>query len=258
MIGIGGTGYKVLRDFRKRLWGEQPDIRKRHSLPVRFLYIDSDELNKPENIAGNPDLRVNGQDTAITPDEYLNIKNVNLNSVFDNLGGYPRLRYVVGNGAFIRSCMGEVGAAAGQKRRAGRILFANNAHTYINKIHNIVQELSETVGNAKDLNIYIFAMIPEQLPPAGADAGRYHANGYAALMELSALNAGVFQPCDVVKGLPHITLTRPGDNKQFGLTVYTNVNRNGAMVDSYKPLPQREPSRFPCGVPYGHTPGKAA
>lgn len=157
MIGIGGTGYKVLRDFRKRLWGEQPDIRKRHSLPVRFLYIDSDELNKPENIAGNPDLRVNGQDTAITPDEYLNIKNVNLNSVFDNLGGYPRLRHVVGNGAFIRSCMGEVGAAAGQKRRAGRILFANNAHTYINKIHNIVQELSETVGNAKDLNIYIFA-----------------------------------------------------------------------------------------------------
>lgn len=271
MIGIGGTGYKVLRDFRKRLWGEQPDIRKRHSLPVRFLYIDSDELNKPENIAGNPDLRVNGQDTAITPDEYLNIKNVNLNSVFDNLGGYPRLRHVVGNGAFIRSCMGEVGAAAGQKRRAGRILFANNAHTYINKIHNIVQELSETVGNAKDLNIYIFAglaggtgsgsivdavsllladeslagasievfaMIPEQLPPAGADAGRYHANGYAALMELSALNAGVFKPCDVVKGLPHITLTRPGDNKQFGLTVYTNVNRNGAMVDSYTVLPQ--------------------
>lgn len=105
MIGIGGTGYKVLRDFRKRLWADVSDARARRNLPVRFLYIDSDEQMRPANLAGNPDLRVNGQDTAITPDEYLDIKNVDLNTVFDNLSSYPRLRHVIGNGAFIRTCM---------------------------------------------------------------------------------------------------------------------------------------------------------
>ncbi len=273
LIGIGGTGYNVLRDFRKRMWAEEPDIKKRNALPVKFLYIDSDENMTPDKLAGNPDLRVNGQDTAITPDEYLGIKNVNLDSIFNNLAGFPRLRHVIGNGEFIRSCMGEVGKAAGQKRRAGRILFAHNAGDYINKVRNMIQNLNSKTGNSGDLNIYIFAglaggtgsgsivdavslllsdptlksnnanievfaMIPEKLAPSGADAGRYHANGYAALSELSALNAGVFLPADVLNGYEHINLNHPGDNKQFGLTVYTNENRNNAVVDSYKVLPQ--------------------
>lgn len=273
LIGIGGTGYNVLRDFRKRMWAEEPDIKKRNALPVKFLYIDSDEEMTPAKLAGNPDLRVNGQDTAITPDEYLGIKNVNLDSIFNNLAGFPRMRHIVGNGEFIRSCMGEVGKAAGQKRRAGRILFAHNAGDYINKVRNMIQNLNAKTGNSADLNIYIFAglaggtgsgsivdavslllcdptlknsntnievfaMIPEQFPPSGADAGRYHANGYAALSELSALNAGVFLPTDVLTGSEHITLNRPGDNKQFGLTLYTNENRNNAVVDSYTVLPQ--------------------
>lgn len=273
LIGIGGTGYKVLRDFRKRMWAEEPDIKKRNQMPVKFLYIDSDEDSTPAKLAGNPDLRVNGQDTAITPDEYLGIKNVNLDAVFANLPGFPRLRHVVGNGEFIRSCMGEVGKAAGQKRRAGRILFAQNAGEYVNKVRNMIQNLSSTVGNSNDVNIYVFAglaggtgsgsivdavslilsdkalassnvnleviaMIPEKLPPTGADAGRYHANGYAALSELSALNAGVFLPADVLSGQEHITLSHPGDNKQFGLTVYTNQNRKGAVVDSFTVMPQ--------------------
>lgn len=270
LIGIGGTGYKVLREFRKRLCTEVPDITMRKRQPIRFLYIDSDEELKPEKLMGSDDLCVNGQDTAITPDEYLNIKNVNLDEVFVNLANYPNLRYVVGNGEFIKNCMGEVGAAAGQKRRAGRILFAANAKEYINKVKNIVADLQQDMNDANDLTIYIFAglaggtgsgaivdavaqlladeqlaeaklevfaMIPEQLPPTGADAGRYHANGYAALTELSALNAGVFLPADVVNGREHITLCHPVNLKQFGLTVYTNVNRNGVVVNSYTTLP---------------------
>lgn len=271
LIGIGGTGYNVLRDFRKRLWTEVPDAKERRKLPVRFLYIDSDEKTTPAKLGGSSDLRVNGQDTAITPDEYLGIKNVDMNGVFNNLSAFPRLRHVVGNGTFLRSCLGEVGEAAGQKRRAGRILFAQNAHEYLNKLHTIVQEMNGTVGNASDLNIYIFAglaggtgsgsivdavaqlisdqqltdakvevfaMLPEELAPSGADAGRYHANGYAALTELSALNAGVFLPADVVNGREHVVLNHPDFTKQFGLTVYTNKNRNGATVDSYTTMPE--------------------
>lgn len=268
LIGLGGTGYKVLRDFRKRLWAEYPDLTERRKLPVRFLYVDSDENATPEKLAGNDDLRVNGQDTAITPDEYLSIKNVDLNAIFNSLSSYPNLRHVIGNAAFVKNCIGEVGAAAGQKRRAGRILFAANAHEYNSKITHILGDLQHEIGNANDLHIYIFtglaggtgsgsivdaaaqilvkfpqaklevfAMLPEQIPPKGADAGRYHANGYAALSELSALNAGVFLPSDVSNGAEHIALHHPDRNKQFGMTVYTNVNRNGAVVDSYTTLP---------------------
>lgn len=268
LIGIGGTGYKVLREFRKRFWAEVPNAKERKNSPVRFLYIDSDANTTPDSLAGNDDLRVNGQDTAITPDEYLGIKNIDLNSVFDNLSNYPNLKPIIGNGAFIRNCIGEVGAAAGQKRRAGRILFAANAHEYNKKITHIIGELQKTTGSARDLNIYIFAglaggtgsgsivdaiaqvlihhpdakievfaMVPERIIPQGLDAGRYHANGYAALCELSALNAGTYLPADVSTGKEHITLSHPDRGNQFGLTVYTNVNRNGATVDSFTTLP---------------------
>ncbi len=268
LIGLGGTGYKVLRDFRKRIWADFPDITERRRLPVRFLYVDSDAATTPESLAGRDELRVNGQDTAITPDEFLFIRNIDLNAIFQNITNYPNLRHVIGNAEFVRTCMGEVGAAAGQKRRAGRILFAANAHNFNSKINHIIQDLQKTTGGANDLRIYVFtglaggtgsgsiidvvsqllvhhpeaqlevfAMIPEKIAPAGADAGRYHANGYAALMELSALNAGVFLPTDVSNGAEHISLPHPDRTKQFGLTVYSNINRNGAVVDSFTTMP---------------------
>ncbi len=82
LIGLGGTGYKVLRDFRKRIWADFPDITERRRLPVRFLYVDSDAATTPESLAGRDELRVNGQDTAITPDEFLFIRNIDLNAIF--------------------------------------------------------------------------------------------------------------------------------------------------------------------------------
>lgn len=268
LIGIGGTGYKVLRDFRKRLWTEVPDLTKRNQLPIKFLYVDSDASATPAKLRGNEDLRVNGQDTAITEAEYMDIRNIDLNAIFNNLTSYPNLRHVIGNGAFVRNCIGEVGAAAGQKRRAGRILFAANAHNFNSKLTSLIGDLQRQTGNSNDLNIYVFAglaggtgsgsivdavaqilvkhpdanlevfaMIPEKIAPKGADAGRYHANGYAALMELSALNVGSYLPADVSNGNEHITLPHPDRNNQFNLTVYSNVNRNGATVDSYTTLP---------------------
>lgn len=270
LIGIGGTGYNILSEFRKRLWAEVPDPKQRQKLPIRFLYIDSCEETTPDKLMGREELRVSDQDTAITPNEYINIKNVNLNAIFANMASYPHLRYVIGNGEFIKNCLGDVGAAAGQKRRAGRILFASNAHNYVSKLKTIMADLQKNKGDLKDLVFYVFAglaggtgsgsivdavaqlltddvlsqskvevyaMIPEQLPPKEAPAGRYHANGYAALTELSALNAGAFLPADVVKGTEHIILKRPTDMKQFGLNVYTNVNRNGVVVDSLEVLP---------------------
>lgn len=269
LIGIGGTGYNVLREFRKRMWEEFPDMNARNKLPVRFLYIDSDEDMTPAKLAGNDELKIKGQDTAITPAEYLGIKNVNINAIFDNSTAYPGLKHVVENGQFVKTSIGEVGKAAGQKRRAGRILFASNAAAFNQKVEFIINDLQRSAGNANDLHIYVFAglaggtgsgsvvdatsqlitrypnaqvevfaMLPEELAPQGADAGRYHANGYAALSELSALNVGVFLPSDVATGQEHIKPDATNSNKRFGLSVYTNVNGNGAVVGSFTELPK--------------------
>lgn len=269
LIGLGGTGYNVLREIRKRFWEKYPDAAERNKQPVRFLYIDSDEDMTPAKLAGRDDLRVNGQDTAITPNEYLSIKNVNINFLFDNIHNFPGLKHVVGGAEFTKACLGEVGKAAGQKRRAGRILFASNVKEFNDKINYLINDVQHVTGNNEGLNIFVFtglaggtgsgsvvdavsqlitrhpeasvevfAMLPEQLAPDNCDAGRYHANGYAAISELSALNAGAFLPSDVATGNEHIAPDPDNSNKRFGLTVYSNTNRNGAVVDSFTELPK--------------------
>lgn len=83
----------------------------------------------------------------------------------------------------------------------------------------------------------VYAMVPELDIPAGCQAGRYHQNGYAALKELSALNIGRFVPSDVIRGEENIELDFT-PNKQFGLMLYSNVNENGVVVNSFTELPQ--------------------
>jgi len=89
----------------------------------------------------------------------------------------------------------------------------------------------------KHANIMVYAMVPELDIPAGCQAGRYHQNGYAALKELSALNIGRFVPSDVIRGEEKIELDFT-PNKQFGLMLYSNVNENGVVVNSFTELPQ--------------------
>ena len=41
LIGLGGTGGKILKAFRQRLWTEY-DSSQRKNLPIEFIYVDSD------------------------------------------------------------------------------------------------------------------------------------------------------------------------------------------------------------------------
>ena len=41
LIGLGGTGGKILKAFRQRLWTEF-DSSQRKNLPIEFIYVDSD------------------------------------------------------------------------------------------------------------------------------------------------------------------------------------------------------------------------
>lgn len=266
LIGLGGTGGKVLKALRKRLFLEFPDEADRAKLSIGFVYVDSTrEMMQP----GDSSFTVMGMDASFTESEFVDIKSVSLSYILDNVDNFPGLKNVVPDAESMRNALGEIGAAAGQKRRAGRILFAANCDKYIaalrmqyDKVRSISRRDSlnihifaglaggtgsgaiiDAVAQARaqawfrDANITVYAMIPELVIPFGYQAGRYHQNGYAALSELNALNIGSFLPCDVITHDEHIALDS-NISKQFGLVLYSNVNENGITVNSSTQLPQ--------------------
>lgn len=268
LIGLGGTGGKVLKAFRKRLMEEFPNSEDRNRLPLGYVYVDSSRELMNEK---DPSWKVMGESACFTESEFVDIKKVDLNAILQNITNYPGLRGVVGNGTAMGQTLGEVGAAAGQKRRAGRILFGANCAKYISAINqqfelirqrstktdvtfhiftglaggtgsgSIVDAIAQirNLPNYAGAPIMVYAMVPEIQIPNGCEAGRYQQNGYAALSELSAMCCGEFNPWNVISGSGAINLRQvnPNTNRQFSLMLYSNENDNNSTVDSFKELP---------------------
>ena len=267
LVGLGGTGGKVLKAFRKRILQEFPDDAERHALSIGYVYVDS---TREMMVKGDPSFKVMGKDASFNETEFVDIKSVNLTQILDHVNSFPGLANVVRNGESMKNTIGEVGKAAGQMRRAGRILFAANCNNYISalmsqylKVRDITHKddvnihiftgLAGGTGSGaiidviaqtrkkeefRNANIVVYAMVPELTIPPGCQAGRYHQNGYAALSELSALNVSNFLPCDVITGEQHVRGLDTTQTKQFGLMLYSNVNENGVSVDSFTELPE--------------------
>ena len=47
LIGLGGTGGKILRAFKMRMFEEFPDQKEREKQSVSLLYVDSSKLRLP-------------------------------------------------------------------------------------------------------------------------------------------------------------------------------------------------------------------
>lgn len=269
LVGLGGTGGKILKAFKMRMFEEFPDAKDRDKQPVALLYIDStDEMMG----IGRPDFRVMGMDASFTQSEFLNIKAVDVVHILDHIDNYPALKGIVNNVQAVKSAIGNLGAAAGQKRRAGRLLFAANAVAYVNALKDAFAKCDSISHNSeKPVTIHIFAglaggtgsgsiidavvqarktfpeaiisvyaMMPEMnLPKANMDQGRYYQNGYAALNELNALQANRFHPQDVTAAGREAHLFKDvAGGVANGLTIYSNVNENGLTIDSLKELPK--------------------
>ncbi|MDR1403488.1 MAG: tubulin-like doman-containing protein [Tannerellaceae bacterium] len=266
LVGLGGTGGKVLKAIRKRIYLEFPNDDDRTKLPIGYVYVDS---TREMMVPGDSSFRVMGKDASFTESEFVDIKSADLGQILEHVSNFPGLKTIVKNGASMKKTLGEVGKAAGQKRRAGRILFAANCNKYLSALKNqheklkainkkdkvnihiftglaggtgsgaIIDVIAQTRAQEsyKNANIVVYAMVPELDIPAGCQAGRYHQNGYAALRELSALNIGRFLPSDVIRGDEHIRLNI-ASVYQFGLMLYSNVNENDVSVGSFAELPR--------------------
>ncbi|MCM1317217.1 MAG: GYF domain-containing protein [Bacteroides sp.] len=270
LVGLGGTGGKILRAFKMRMFEEFPTAEARKKQPVSILYVDSTDEMMPKNGRPRADFRVMGQDASFTNNEFLNIKAVDVEHILDHIGNYPNIKAIVDNVGAVKTAIGSLGHAAGQKRRAGRLLFAANAVGYVNSLRNAYARAEEISGSEDKTTIYIFAglsggtgsgsiidavvqtrkayprakillfaMMPEMhLPKADIDQGRYYQNGYAAMNELNALQTGRWKPQDVTGQGPADLYSLRIKGVANGLAIYSNVNENGLTINSLKELPK--------------------
>jgi len=263
LIGLGGTGGKILRALRKNVFQE---FRSNHPkiVNLQYLYIDS---SKEMMAVDDVSWRILGESVQLAPRSQLLISGSNLKQVLDNLGGYPNIKPWIGSHeqwkAILNSIVGET--LGGQKRRLGRFLFASKGREFKNQIKQLVSELT-TGGEAsvtfhicsglaggtgsgslldviaqiraiypesRNFRIVIYALLPEEIPKPNWDTGNYHANGYAALAELNALSTGSYKPCDVAESGNRLQLMDPFN----GCYIFSNRNENGLQVDVNNTLP---------------------
>ena len=270
LVGLGGTGGKILRAFKMRFFEEFQTKEERDKQPVALLYVDSTDEMMSKDGKARADFRVMGQDASFTNNEFLTKKAVDVEYILDHINNYPSVKGIVDNVSAVKSAIGSLGQAAGQKRRAGRLLFAANAVGFVNSLRDAYARCERISGNSSTNNIHIFAglaggtgsgsiidvvlqsrkafpdakisvyaMIPEMnLPKADMDQGRYYQNGYAAMNELNALQTGRWTPQDVTgRGRLNLYNDRV-KGVADGLTVYSNVNENGLTINSLQELPK--------------------
>lgn len=223
LIGLGGTGGKILKAFRQRLWTEYEEFERRRQ-PISFIYVDTDRsMLDPTDITYET---IHGN-CCFQNNDFVDIKShSSIDAIFATPSSFPRLQGLLGNVGETQTSVCPVGAAADQKRRAGRILFAANIDGYLSKLNSTVEYVrtKEVEGklnlyifaglaggtgsgsiidaicqtrkwmfehnyNEQQFNITVFCQIPENTPRANWDSGRYKANGYGALLELNNLFA---------------------------------------------------------------------
>ncbi|VVM07157.1 hypothetical protein MAMC_01457 [Methylacidimicrobium cyclopophantes] len=257
IIGLGGTGGKIIRAVRKTIFQEFRSLNP-EDVSIGYLYIDSsDELMRLDD----PTWKILGQSVQLGPNSQLHIRCSNLSSILENLTNYPGIRPWIGDRAIWNDILGGIvgDAIGGQKRRLGRFLFANHATEFCDRLTSQVRELQaggETsvtfhvctglaggTGSGTILDVLCqirrlypdslqyriigYLLLPEEHPKPNWNTGNYHANGYAALAELNALSIGKFVPCNIAGDGGKMTGLQTPFN---GAYLFTTHNENGLAL----------------------------
>jgi len=241
IIGLGGTGGRVISAFRKTVFQEHRNIEPRHWdekaqtwLPavarIGYLYVDSNG-NDLENTGS---WKVLGQSVKLDPDSRLLISDADVRTVFANSSRSPGTSPWIGDQQTLGPMIANAGGAQGaqQIRRFGRFLFATKIREFNNQLTNSINKLIES-GTAK-VSIHVACTLaagtgsgsiidsisqirslypnPSDYPiylyvlitdkNVDANRGNFYSNQYAALAELNALKLGHFRPHNVAAVSP--------------------------------------------------------
>lgn len=263
IVGLGGTGGKILRALRKTIYQEfrknDPDVAN-----IRYLYVDS---SKEMMALDDPTWRTIGESVQLEKRSQLLITGSDLTKILNNLNDYPNIRPWIGGRQQWQDILGSIvgETLGGQKRRLGRFLFSCKSHEFKNQLNQLVGELT-TGGEAsvtfhictglaggtgsgsvidvisqirtlyrapKTFRIVVYSLLPEEIPNQHWDTGNYHANGFAAIQELNALSVSNLKPHNVASGGDRMQLEDPIN----GCYLFTNLNENGLKVDVDKQMP---------------------
>jgi hypothetical protein len=228
IIGLGGTGGRIIRSFRKTVY-QSFRRTEPQGVNVDYLYVDSDD-----RMMGLTDTtwKIFGQSIQLDPKNQLLIKSADLNKCLDDLQSYGNLKPWLGTREQWKDILSGIADATigGQKRRLGRFLFARGIDEFESKLNLLVRGLQEKGGTAVAFHVVgglaggtgsgsiidvitqirkiyafdtahthpviVYALLPDRVPKDGWNTGNYWANGYAALKELNALGLQ-WQPTDL-------------------------------------------------------------
>jgi hypothetical protein len=262
VIGLGGTGGKVIRSFRKLVF-QQFHEREPKALNIQYLYVDSSSEMMAHD---DPNWKILGKNLQLDKHRQLLIKGgADLSAHLENLSNYPGIQAWIGDKSqwkdILNSIVGEI--LGGQKRRLGRFLFACKVKEFRDRVQALVRDLQNASGNnavtfhiccglaggtgsgsivdavcqIREMypndKIILYTLLPDSHPKPNWDTGNYHANGYAALLELNALSIGAWQPHDVTGNKSRLQLKDPFN----GCYLFFNKNENDVAVDVERDVP---------------------
>ena len=125
IIGLGGTGGKVLRELRKRVYEEFRSNDPGNGIYLDYIYVDS----SPADLEDRTGWNVLGKSVHLGTAQKVNINGIST-SVLQNINLYPGLKGFLSQSdlQMMQQEMGGLISAGigGQRRRLGRTLMANN------------------------------------------------------------------------------------------------------------------------------------
>lgn len=131
IIGLGGTGGKILREMRKRIYEEFRSNEPSGKIELEYLYVDSSDTD----LHSKEGWKTMGASVHLMPSQKLSIHGIGSN-VLTNLHQYPGIQSFINPSDL--TLLDDIGALiadgiGGQRRRLGRLLFANNLSGPVDK-----------------------------------------------------------------------------------------------------------------------------
>lgn len=144
IIGLGGTGGKVVRELRKRIYEEFRSNEPGNGCNINYLYVDS----SPADLNDRTGWKVLGKSVHLGDAQKVNINGIST-AALQSLGQYPGLQSFINDDdkQLIDQHMGPLITAGigGQRRRLGRMLIANNICDRNQAEKNFVTKLKAAV-----------------------------------------------------------------------------------------------------------------
>ena len=168
IIGLGGTGGKVIRELRKAIYRDWRPVGIGATRPngtdtgadkvssatppgvgVEYLHVDSSQEHMG---AEDPEWKIVGENVQLSPDGQCFLDGSDLKSRLDDINAYPALAGWIGNTSdwapILNLGSGATETMGGQKRRLGRFLFAANARKFIDMVKQKTQKLKEGANDS--------------------------------------------------------------------------------------------------------------